>query len=226
VRPQFDAEAFYSMLLNASHAAFTTLQEFAHETIYSIELHTSAELAYFTPIVSTEEQLRRVAEGYLTRYANSGWYEGITLEQMRICLRHNLADSAYIRHKSIEHLIQEVNAVSRQLHTVLQQEFYQLLSLGLEEEALQMMSTQDQPQIDGCSECMAQLDREGVFGVGAYRERVVLNVLEGDMSDEARLARAERLNSDRILQRYRTELDQRIPIIDTMYNNMDRRRKR
>jgi hypothetical protein len=50
------------------------------------------------------------------------------------------------------------------------------------------------PLHEACFAALSQLDREGVFGQGAERDRVIVNVVYGDMSDERWLAHAERLN--------------------------------
>ena len=50
------------------------------------------------------------------------------------------------------------------------------------------------PLHEACFAALSQLDREGLFGRGAERDRVIVNVVYGDMSDERWLAHAKRLN--------------------------------
>ncbi|NVI92468.1 DUF4303 domain-containing protein [Actinomadura sp. BRA 177] len=53
-------------------------------------------------------------------------------------------------------------------------------------------------EIDGRFEAafraLARLDEEGVFGRGAERARVVVNILQGDQGEESVLENARRLN--------------------------------
>ncbi|MBX3252228.1 MAG: DUF4303 domain-containing protein [Myxococcales bacterium] len=47
---------------------------------------------------------------------------------------------------------------------------------------------------DACFDALRELERDGFFGCGAARSKVIVNVVYGDMSDEQWLEHAERLN--------------------------------
>ena len=54
---------------------------------------------------------------------------------------------------------------------------------------------------------LRELDREGVFGVGAERERLVLSVWQGDQSNLARHAFAKTLNPPTVATRFGREMN-------------------
>jgi hypothetical protein len=57
------------------------------------------------------------------------------------------------------------------------------------------------------TQALQQMDEEGVFGVEAEREKLVVSVWLNDESNEDMLATARHLNSDIIVRRYAEELD-------------------
>ncbi len=65
---------------------------------------------------------------------------------------------------------------------------------------------QDYVQADG------GMDREGCFGDGAQRNRVLVTVLQGDQSDRSRLRNARRLNPAMVVQRLAEDLQIPEPI--------------
>jgi hypothetical protein len=62
-------------------------------------------------------------------------------------------------------------------------------------------------QIENCFIVSLQiLDREGIFGIGEQCQRIAINLLMGDQSDQSRITNAEKLNPPEVSQRLADEL--------------------
>jgi hypothetical protein len=70
---------------------------------------------------------------------------------------------------------------------------------------------QGRKTVAACFAALAALDREGLFGRDAERERAIVNVVYGDMSHEMWLAHAERLNPKAAIARALPFLDLNLP---------------
>ena len=62
------------------------------------------------------------------------------------------------------------------------------------------------------------LNREGLFGTGAERERLVLSVWQGDQSNESRYAFAKALNPPAVTARFGRELNAAMHAYDRLYH--------
>jgi hypothetical protein len=160
-------------LVEAGRAAFVEARETNRgESFYSFALFTDPFAAYILPTCSSEEGLRRVAERYVGEF-------GGTVEEQAAGLRWSPVDSPY-------HMLGEDHFAG----------------------VLQVLNDRGDPwqrdddgldaEIDGRFEAafraLARLDEEGVFGRGAERTRVVVNILQGDQEEECVLENARRLN--------------------------------
>jgi WD40 repeat protein len=57
-----------------------------------------------------------------------------------------------------------------------------------------------------CFAVLQQLDKEGMFGIGAERKRTIINLFYGDQGDEQRVQNAQKLNPPTVWKRYADEL--------------------
>lgn len=164
-------------LVTAGRAAFLEARERNRgETFYSFALYSDVFAAYILPTCGTEEGLLRVAERYVAEF-------GGTVEEQAAGLRWSPADSPY--------------------HMLGEEHFEGVLELLNERgDPWQRLDDQDRDafyaEVDGrfeaCFRALGRLDEEGLFGRGAERERVVVNILQGDQTDDDVLGNARRLN--------------------------------
>lgn len=124
--------------------------------------------AQLWPNVLTEEGLTQVAE----RYVTEGVYD--TLEESREALRYSVADSP--RLEELENHLPNVDAV-------------------FGPHAGKLGETQGYAMLaKAAMEALAALDAEGLFGVGAERDRIVLVILTEDTEKDWTEKSAKRLN--------------------------------
>ncbi|TDD92588.1 DUF4303 domain-containing protein [Actinomadura darangshiensis] len=160
-------------LADSARVAFTQARRLhPGESFYCYALYTDAFAAYILPTCASEEGLCQIAK----RYAEKS---GRTVDEHAASLRWGPADSPY-------HLLGE-------------EHFAGVLGL-LESRDLPWQHADDAVDVevdgrfDACFRALAALEQEGFFGHGAERDRVVVNVLQGDQSDESVLENARRLN--------------------------------
>ena len=65
---------------------------------------------------------------------------------------------------------------------------------------------------------LKELDREGLFGTGAERERLVLSIWQGDQSNQSRHAFAKALNPPAVTARFGQELNAAMRAYDRLYH--------
>ncbi|WP_176611615.1 DUF4303 domain-containing protein [Actinomadura sp. WMMB 499] len=160
-------------LADAARAAFTQARD-AHpgETFYCYGLFTGPLLEYILPTCSSEEGLRAVARVYAAEF---GGLVGAQADG----LRWSPADSPH--------------------HMLGEHHFGPVADLLARRDADAGESDEDveaevETRLEACFRALARLDREGFFGDGDERERVIVTVLQGDQSDRSRLENARRLN--------------------------------
>lgn len=177
-------------LVAAGRAAFREARERnPGETFYSFALFSDVFAAYILPTCGSEEGLLRVAERYLGEF-------GGTVEEQAATLRWSPVDSPY--------------------HMLGEEHFAGVLELLDERGDPWQRDDGDEEggafdaEIDGrfeaCFRALARLDEEGLFGRGAERERVVVNILQGDQAEEDVIGNARRLNPAAALGRLERDL--------------------
>ncbi|SNS70848.1 protein of unknown function [Actinomadura meyerae] len=181
-------------LVVAGRAAFREARERNRgETFYSFALFSDVFAAYILPTCGTEEGLLRVAESYLAEF-------GGTVEEQAATLRWSPADSPY--------------------HMLGEEHFEGVLELlNRRGDPWQRLDDPDRDAFDAevggrfeaCFRALARLDEEGLFGRGAERERVVVNILQGDQSEESILDNARRLNPPEALVRLERDMGEWAP---------------
>ncbi|TDC55318.1 DUF4303 domain-containing protein [Actinomadura sp. KC345] len=187
------AEELVPGLVAAARAAFEQVrQRHPDETFYCYALLTNELAQYVAPTCMSEEGLTRVAREYAER-------SGAPLEQEAGELRWSAADSP---------------------HHLLGDEHFDRVTDALygRDDPWELDGDAVNAEVDARFEAffraLVLLDEEGFFGHGAERERVVVNVLEGDQSDRSILANAQRLNPPAALERLAADLAVPEPIGD------------
>ena len=187
------AEELVPGLVAAARAAFTEVRE-AHpdETFYCYALLTNELAQSVAPTCMSEEGLARVAREYAER-------SGTPPEQEAEELRWFEADSPY-NLLGLEHFDDVMDVLNARGDP------WELDGAALDAEV--------DARLEAFFRALARLDEEGFFGRGADRDRVVVNVLEGDQSDRSILANARRLNPPAAVRRLADDLDVPEPVGD------------
>ncbi len=192
MRQPFNFETFQALLYEAARAAFQEIRRaHAGETFYVFALFTYGELGYLSATASTEQGLTRVAQKYIA----GGWNQGKTLEEMREALRWNPVDSPL--HLEGQEYFAAVNDFIRDVPGIL----YNIPT----DDSWDEFHAFFEHFIGVCIQVLQRLDAESMFGTAEARDRIVLNVLMGDQSDEERLGYAQRLNPEAVFERFRTD---------------------
>ncbi|WUI03031.1 DUF4303 domain-containing protein [Spirillospora sp. NBC_00431] len=173
-------------LAESARAAFGEVRErHPGESFYFFALFTDAFAAYILPTSGSEEGLRRVAEKYVAEF-------GRTVEEQADGLRWSPVDSPYHMFGE-DHFGPVLELLGRRGDP------WQRDDDGLDAEI--------DARFEACFQALAMLDEEGFFGRGAERERVLVNVLQGDQSDRSILENARRLNPPGAVARLERDLD-------------------
>ncbi len=205
----FDAVLFREKLLIASRQGFETLKQVhANESVYCYAYCTNGSLGYVIPILGTEEALTRRA----IKYLDDEKRECSNLAQARAEIRHNPGDLAAQTSVDLENdLFREICEMTHQRSTAL----FEAWSLIGEKHGEDAANTATEPYyfqfIDLCYSVLKQLDREGVFGTGIQREKVIVNFLFDDQDIESMIKSAQELNPASVVEKYKAELYQQYP---------------
>lgn len=156
----------------------------AHPTdrFYCYAFYTSGEYGYVVATASTYEGLEQVARRYKTTLPA---YKDVPIEDLRLDLKWSPCDSPL--HDQADDPLHEMAPLIQSVAA----ELTRLYDLFEEGPALHAF-------VDQVEECFAQalrrIDATGIFGQGDERDGVVVNLLMGDQSDEARIEFAHRVN--------------------------------
>lgn len=178
-------------IAEAAQRAFTQVRaENPAERFYCFALFASGVVGVIEPTCMGEQGLRDEAQ----EAVDAG---GGSLETNLTELRWSPVDSPYYLHGE-EHFAE----VQRLLDA--RPDPYELDDDEAEAEV--------QARLEACFDALAQLDREGFFGRGVERDRVLVTVLRGDQSDRSQLRNARRLNPATVVQRLADDLQIPEPI--------------
>lgn len=188
-----DIEKFKLALLRESKVAFLDIIEnFELEGIYSLCLYNSGDSwSYLFPSFSTKVGLSKVASDY----KGDEYYREKSLDYLENDLRwspcdspnHELYVSAFPESEThLEKIVKEMD---------------QHWDNGREDK----YSDINEKLVSVCISCLQQLEKDNVFSK-LERGTFVLNVLNGDQSDEERLERAEKLNPSDVFLKYSNEI--------------------
>jgi hypothetical protein len=181
-----DRQLFARTLTDELREAWRALRA-AHpgERFYSFGFYTAALAEYLMVTASSEEGLSRVTAEYVQR-------DGGDPELRRASLRWSPGDSPL--HLEGEGLLPRSTA---------------LRDAGPDPyedspEADETVSLVYEEAVKG----LVALDREGAFGTGEARSRIVLGIWCGDQSDEERVEFARALNPPEVVDRFARELEE------------------
>jgi len=202
----FDYDAFFQELLNASRQGFQVLKErYAGETFYSFGYYSHGSRSFVWAVANTEEELTRVAQFYSREHPEL--YENVPLADMRTMLRHSISDYLLNQPGLMMPIFDEVCRIAGRRSFELRGIYVQLSEKFGEDKAFEVTQPEDQRFLNTCFAVLKQLESEGMFGLGAQRESVILNYLMGDMSEEEMFEYASLLNSETVVERYKAELE-------------------
>ncbi len=179
---QLDDEALRIALVAGARKAFEQLRA-AHpgEQFYCYALYTTPEYRSISPLVLGARGLRRVATDY----------DPDDVEGQMDELRWSPADSPYMT-MGEEHF-GEVEAILSVLPNI-----YELPSQEFSDRVTRVHAC--------CVRALEDLDAAGMFGSGAARDAVVLNIFQGDQSSRSRVDNARRLNPAKACERIAEDL--------------------
>ena len=206
----FDDEILKKLLLETSRKGFCRIkQQYSDEHLYCFALYSHGSYSFVYTAASSEEGLTRAAEKHMTLDVaeNHGWFNGLNLDQVRMMLRHNIGDSPLHEPTIAESLFKVVCDLTEIRSNILFNKWCEVANEGTEEAAFAAVQPQNQQFLDICFDVLRQLDREGLFGKGKQRQRVVLNFLTAGQSREEMVSYARALNPPAVVKRYVKELD-------------------
>jgi hypothetical protein len=183
--PAIDRVLFRETMLREFRAAWYALRS-AHpnERFYAFGFYTAPCAEYLMVTASTEEGLSAAT----ARYTAS---KGCDPDLMRTSLRWNPCDSPL--HEECQTLLPKSDA----LRTAGPDPYEET------PEAESAVALVFEVAID----VLKELDREGLFGSGLERDRLVLGIWMGDQPDEDRVDFARQLNSEAVVERFTKEMD-------------------
>jgi Domain of unknown function (DUF4303) len=180
-----------TLLLPATRAAFIAVQQqHPDEHFYAFSLFHEPLWEGVMPAANTEEALARRAEVY----HNFASYTQETPDQLKTILRWSAGDWEYLDSSNLH--FAPVN------DWLLKNVLWEWLG------DLDDKSTWEQRYasvLEICRSTLKQLDVEGIFGVGAARETVTLNIMLGDQ-DRSWIEHARLLNPPAVYQRWLHQL--------------------
>ncbi len=189
----FDLKIFQNVLYNECKNIFPKIiKELSHENIYSLALYNSGDSwGYLFPTVSSVVGLHEVA----TDYKEKKYYQDQSIRELEADLKWSPCDSPH--HINYESTLEESEKTLQQIEEIMG-EYWD----NNQEDKCEKLH---QNLVQICLKVLMQLDTEGVFNA-IDRSSFVLNLLNGDQSDEERLERAKILNPKQIFNKYKTEM--------------------
>jgi uncharacterized protein DUF4303 len=176
-----DKQALYQVLKQATRQAFEDLcRNHVGEHFYAFALYSNDIGQYLYPTANTEEALRQ----YYGRRVDPEWEP-----QLRWFYP---GDWRYCQ-EGADHFL-PVNGMLDQ---------FDPYSGSVSDEEV---TAHAQAVFDTCEQVLRDLDTEELFGSGTDRERIVINYLYLDSSEQRWLATAKRVNPESVWRRYEAEL--------------------
>jgi hypothetical protein len=193
----FDIAKFKETLLRECEVAIPKIiSDLRHENIYSIALYTDGDQwRYIFPTVSTYAGLSEAA----AKYKKMEYYAHCSIRELEKDLKWSPCDSP--RHSDYAstlpgtaNLIDPVCIIMQELYDEKNDDW---------KKSEELHST----LVEATLEVLDTLDKQGCFAKEIARESIIVNLLNGDQSNEERLARAKRLNPARVYQSYLEEIE-------------------
>lgn len=206
----FDDEILKKLLLETSRKGFCQLkQKYSDEHIYCFALYSHGSYSFVYTAASSEEGLTRSAEKHMAHdmAENHGWFNGLSLDQVRMMLRHNIGDSPLHEPTIAETLFKIVCDLTEVRSNTLFNKWCDIANEVSEKAAFDAVKPYNQTFLDMCFDVLRQLDHEGLFGKGRQRQRVVVNFLTAGQSRTEMVSYARALNPPAVVKRYESELE-------------------
>lgn len=185
---------FQARLIKAARNAFQFAQkEHQDESYYAFALYHSPLWGYVIPTCNTEEGLIRVAQEYKLDKHNLG-YAQQSIENLARESRWIPCDWAY--HGTHKEYFEPVN------EWLDEYDIYDLSAKIEDEEIYDDIYNQI---MKICRNVLKWLDNDGVFGTGADREKITLNIMMGDQ-DDTWIGHARFLNPPAVFERWQKEI--------------------
>jgi hypothetical protein len=183
--PSLNRRRFRSTLIRELRSAWETLRR-AHPTerFYAFGVYTTAVVDYLAVTASTEEALAVATQRYVERYGGDPALRSAAL-------RWSPVDSPL--HEEGESLLAASDDLRQQGPDPYDESPEADAAIALVFEV--------------AVEALRELDRQGVFGSGAERARVVLGIWQGDQSDEERVDFVRKLNPGPVVARFAREVE-------------------
>lgn len=183
---------FKESLKNSARKEFEIIKaNHKGEKFYSFALYTSDSFNYFSTTAASDEQFQNVLKNY--RGSNPGTYDDYDADYYS--LKWSPCDSPIHDETEIIKEVDESLSVIKAENGIYDNE-------DSEFGWLRYMYCVEKIAL----EVLAELDEEGIFGIGADREKVAINLLMGDQSNEDRLKYAAILNPKESFIMYEKEM--------------------
>ena len=131
-----------------------------------------------------------------------GWYDGLSLNDMRTYLRHLYGEPL----TEYDQLFEEISRVAHERAEAIFSIFTKVDNESGFDKADVWLYPHIVEFMDTCYSVLRQLDSEGVFGKGEARQKVIINFLTTEDDEEPYLDHAGKLNPLSVVERCRTEL--------------------
>lgn len=218
----FPAQQFHDLLLDGARQSFQLLKRRCpDEHIYRYALVLSASYGTIQPGINTEEALKREIETMSKAAARRNF--AATWQDLDNLLRYGCPGSEYLVGPQTFESLLAANALEAEWVTTIMgspddlDDLNDLSAAGGDGGAETPGNAQEVDDRELMREVLRALDREGLFGEGAAREQVVLDLhwFEGDTPDAYSHARGlsgsspPRLNPPAVQERYERALVER-----------------
>lgn len=178
------------LIYSAAKESFSkTIELHKNEKFYCFALYTSDELSYIAPTSFTEIGLKKAVQKYQTLHSFSECNE----EQLSKQLRWNPCDS--LLHLEFEEEFDKANEMLNEFGEEIDELFNQNRTDEFEKLSSRIKNV--------FFNVILRLDKESFFERANKREKLVLNLLMGDQSDEDILSNAEKLNPKIVYENFK-----------------------
>ena len=227
--PVLDSALLHATLRDELRAAWHTLHaDPGHDRLYGFGVYTTDSATYLMVTAFGERGLDGLVERAVANFGPGGRHDDLRAfalknggtpddpEFQRSSLRWSPCDSPLHEIGSgllprSDKMIQELDFEGRWSDDD-----------DLDDDAFEEALEHGDPEVDAVfrilQEVLGELDREGLFGTGAERERLVLSIWQGDQSNESRYDFAKALNPPTVAARFGRELNEGMHAYDKLFH--------
>lgn len=185
-----DLQTLEELIYSAAKTSFSkTIELHKDEKFYCFALYTYDGLGYVCPTSFTQKGLEKVVRKYQTDDSFSDQNENQLLSQ----LRWSACDSPL--HLEFKETFDEANEILSNLEQQLDELYCQDKTEEYEENHSKIKEV--------FFRVLSKLDKEIFFERAGERDKIVLNILMGDQSDEEILSNAEKLNPKIVYENFK-----------------------